>query len=102
MTSIASPTAVRPVMMPPDEGAPAPRSVDVSVVIPVYNEADNLHELVERVGAALLPTGRSFELLLIDDGSSDASREILRSLAEAHPWLRPLLLIRHYGQSTAL
>ena len=102
MTSIASPTASRLDIVPVAGGAPAPQPVDVSVVIPVYNEADNLHELVERVGAALLPTGRSFELLLIDDGSSDASREILGSLAAAHPWLRPLLLIRNYGQSTAL
>jgi len=102
MTSIASPTASRPDIVPVAGGVPAPQPVDVSVVIPVYNEADNLHELVERVGAALLPTGRSFELLLIDDGSSDASREILGSLAAAHPWLRPLLLIRNYGQSTAL
>jgi len=91
-------------------GRQAPRSrssgtgrvLDVSVVIPVYNEAENLKELVQRVGAALLPTGRTFELLLVDDGSNDGSREILRSLAAAHPWLRPLVLIRNYGQSTAL
>jgi len=74
----------------------------VSVVIPVYNEADNLRELVERVGAALAPTGRSFELILVDDGSADGSAEILRSLAATHPWLRPFVLIRNYGQSTAL
>lgn len=77
-------------------------ALDVSVVIPVYNEAENLSELVERVGAALLPTGRSFELLLVDDGSADESRRILRGLAAARPWLRPLVLIRNYGQSTAL
>jgi glycosyltransferase involved in cell wall biosynthesis len=76
--------------------------IDVSVVIPVYNEADNLRELVERVGQALAPTGRVYELLLIDDGSSDDSRRILGALAESHRWLRPLILIRNYGQSTAL
>ncbi len=75
---------------------------DVSIVIPVYNEADNLHELVERVGAAMTPTGRAFELLVVDDGSSDRSRAMLGELAGARPWLRPLLLIRNYGQSTAL
>jgi glycosyltransferase involved in cell wall biosynthesis len=77
-------------------------AVDVSVVIPVYNEAENLRDLVERVGQALAPTGRRFELLLIDDGSADDSRRILQELARSHPWLRPLLLIRNYGQSTAL
>jgi len=78
------------------------RALAVSVVIPVFNEAENLRELVDRVAAALMPTGRSFELLLVDDGSSDGSAEILRSLAAAHSWLHPLLLIRNYGQSTAL
>jgi glycosyltransferase involved in cell wall biosynthesis len=76
--------------------------IDVSVVIPVYNEAENLEELVQRVGAALLPTGLSFELILIDDGSSDGSRRMLDMLAAQHEWLRPLALIRNYGQSTAL
>jgi glycosyltransferase involved in cell wall biosynthesis len=83
-------------------GAQAQAAVDVSVVIPVYNEAENLRELVERVGAALAATGRSFELLLVDDGSSDDSRRLLAELAGTRPWLRPLLLIRNYGQSTAL
>jgi glycosyltransferase involved in cell wall biosynthesis len=101
MTSTALPTAFRP-SGPAPAGGTAPRSVDVSVVIPVYNESENLRELVERVGAALLPTGRSFELLLIDDGSKDDSRAILQALAVGHAWLRPLLLIRNYGQSTAL
>jgi len=78
------------------------RVVDVSVVIPVYNEAENLRELVDRVAKALAPTGRSFELLLVDDGSSDGSTEMLRSLSATQPWLRPLMLIRNYGQSTAL
>lgn len=78
------------------------RGVGVSIVIPVYNEAENLRELVERVGSALLPTGRCFELVVVDDGSSDGSANILRSLAPAKPWLHPLVLIRNYGQSTAL
>ncbi len=78
------------------------RALEVSVVIPVYNEAENLKELVDRVAKALGPTGRSFELILVDDGSSDGSVEILRSLAATHPWLHPFMLIRNYGQSTAL
>jgi len=77
-------------------------AVDVSVVIPVFNEAENLRELVERVGQALAPCGRSFELLLVDDGSGDGSRALLAGLAGTYPWLRPLALIRNYGQSTAL
>jgi glycosyltransferase involved in cell wall biosynthesis len=74
----------------------------VSVVIPVYNEEDNLPDLVERVGRALQPSGRSFELICVDDGSRDGSAQVLAQLAEANAWLTPLYLIRNYGQSAAL
>jgi glycosyltransferase involved in cell wall biosynthesis len=74
----------------------------VSVVIPVYNEAENVPDLVERVGAALSRSRRSFELICVDDGSRDASAALLHELAATRPWLRPLFLIRNYGQSAAL
>jgi glycosyltransferase involved in cell wall biosynthesis len=79
-----------------------PAHPHVSVVIPIYNEEDNLADLVERVGAALAASGRSFELVLVDDGSRDDSAAILAELARARSWLRPLYLIRNYGQSAAL
>ncbi|TSE34229.1 glycosyltransferase family 2 protein [Tepidimonas charontis] len=75
---------------------------DVSVVIPVFNEFDNLRDLVQRVGAALEPTGWTFELLCIDDGSTDGSAALLAQLAGQYPWLHPVALARNYGQSTAL
>ncbi|WP_334133474.1 glycosyltransferase family 2 protein [Tepidimonas sp.] len=81
---------------------PVDRAPDVSVVIPVYNEHDNLRELVQRVGAALGPTGWTFELLCVDDGSTDGSAALLAELARDHPWLHPVILARNYGQSTAL
>jgi len=74
----------------------------VSIVIPVYNEAENLRDLVDQVQQAMDAQPRSYELLLVDDGSRDGSRALLRELAAARPWLRPLSLIRNYGQSTAL
>src|SRR5262245_64141073 len=74
----------------------------VSVVIPIYNEEENLPELVERVGHALLRAGRSFELICVDDGSKDDSAAVLAELAAARSWLKPLYLIRNYGQSAAL
>jgi glycosyltransferase involved in cell wall biosynthesis len=76
--------------------------LDVSIVIPVYNEVDNLPELVDRVQQALLPTGRSFELICIDDGSRDGSDRALARLATEREWLRPVYLARNYGQSSAL
>ncbi len=81
--------------------APAARP-SVSIVIPVFNEHENLQELVARIEAAMTPTGRAFELILIDDGSSDGSQSVLSELARERAWLRPLALIRNYGQSTAL
>lgn len=74
----------------------------LSVVIPVYNEADNLLDLVTRVHDALAAADLSFELICVDDGSRDGSARLLEQLAAERPWLRPVYLIRNYGQSTAL
>ena len=74
----------------------------VSIVIPVYNEEANLRELVDRVAAAMQPSGADFELILVDDGSRDGSARLLDELAADRPWLNPLKLIRNYGQSVAL
>jgi len=76
--------------------------LQVSVVIPVYNEEANLADLVTRVGAAMQRSGKSFELILVDDGSRDGSATALEALAADRPWLKPLYLIRNYGQSAAL
>lgn len=72
----------------------------ISVVVPVYNEEANVAELADRVSAALAP--REFELVVVDDGSRDGTAEALAALAATRPWLRPLYLIRNYGQSAAL
>jgi len=86
----------------PEEAAEASARPSVSIVIPLFNEHENLPELVARIEQAMTPTGRVFELILVDDGSSDGSQSILSALARERPWLRPLALIRNYGQSTAL
>jgi glycosyltransferase involved in cell wall biosynthesis len=77
-------------------------ALQVSVVIPVYNEEANLADLVARVGSAMQRSGKSFELICIDDGSRDGSALALDALAADRPWLKPLYLIRNYGQSAAL
>jgi glycosyltransferase involved in cell wall biosynthesis len=84
----------------PVEPATTSPGPTVSVVIPVFNEVKNLPELVDRVQAAL--TGHDFELVLVDDGSSDGSAKLIEGLASSRAWLQPVLLIRNYGQSTAL
>lgn len=92
-----------------NEPVPLPRETavvgeppNVSVVIPIYNEAENLADLVTKVHDAVAPTGRSFELICVDDGSRDGSARMLETLAAERAWLKPVYLIRNYGQSTAL
>ncbi len=82
--------------------AAALSGASVSIVIPVYNEEANLCDLVERVGTAMSKSGASYELILVDDGSRDGSAALLEELAAARQWLKPLQLIRNYGQSVAL
>jgi len=79
----------------------------ISIVIPLFNEVDTIPRLVAAVGAALetYPDSKhqvGFELILVDDGSRDGSRQALGKLQAEIPWLKCLSLIRNYGQSTAL
>jgi glycosyltransferase involved in cell wall biosynthesis len=74
----------------------------VSVVVPMHNEVDNVAPLVGSIERALVHADRRFELILVDDGSTDGSDERLEALAATRPWLHPLYLKRNYGQSTAL
>jgi glycosyltransferase involved in cell wall biosynthesis len=89
-------------VLPLSPPLPLSALVQVSVVIPIYNEEANVAELVARVGAALQRTGKSYELICVDDGSRDGSAALLEALAAERPWLKPLYLIRNYGQSAAL
>lgn len=74
----------------------------VSIVIPIYNEIENVDELVARIDQALSPHGLVFEAILIDDGSKDGTGVRLAELAATRPWLKPIYLARNYGQSTAM
>ena len=77
-------------------------TVDVSVVVPAYNEADSLPELVDRVRAVLSPRVHSWEIVIVDDGSTDGTRDVLKSLASRVPELRYRSFLRNYGKSAAL
>lgn len=77
---------------------PAP---ELSVVVPLLNEEANVAELVEQIGNAL-GGFRSWELILVDDGSVDRTPAILSQLAARDDRIRPLRLAKRYGQSTAM
>jgi glycosyltransferase involved in cell wall biosynthesis len=81
---------------------PQQLAVDVSVVVPVYNSQDTLVELVERLEAVLSDPAHRFEVVLVNDGSSDGSWQAITRLAEQYGWVRGLDLMRNYGQHNAL
>jgi glycosyltransferase involved in cell wall biosynthesis len=81
--------------------APAP-APEISVVLPVFDEAGNLHALAGELLPVVRGLGRTFEVLFVDDGSRDGSSEILRELAGTHPEIAVWRLDRNRGLSSAL
>ncbi|CAN5357540.1 glycosyltransferase family 2 protein [soil metagenome] len=78
------------------------RATAISVVLPVRNECGNLPILLSEIESAIVSMNRSFEVIAVDDGSTDGSRELLLKLADTCPHLRVICLRRNYGQAAAL
>jgi glycosyltransferase involved in cell wall biosynthesis len=76
--------------------------VDLSIVIPLYNEEESVDALYEEVTAAAESLDRDYELLLVDDGSRDATRAKLRALCERDPRVKAVFFRRNYGQTAAI
>jgi glycosyltransferase involved in cell wall biosynthesis len=76
--------------------------IEISVVVPVYNEEGNLPLLIPKLVEVLKGLGRSYEMIFVDDRSSDGSRKILLERASQYPSLRILRLKENRGLSTAL
>jgi hypothetical protein len=79
-----------------------PWSPECSVVVPLKDESESLPELVNRITATLRAEGRRFEVILVDDGSTDDSWSVLCALCGDHPELRGMRLRRNFGKATAL
>jgi glycosyltransferase involved in cell wall biosynthesis len=74
----------------------------LSIVVPLFNEVDTIHELHTRLTEVLLLIGLSSEIVYVDDGSSDGTAEALAAIAERDPRVRFMPLARNYGQTAAL
>ena len=73
----------------------------LSLVIPCYNEEENVPTLLQRVEAALTLTGKPFEVIIVDDGSTDSTPRLLAEAMAVKPWLRVMRMAKNGGQSAA-
>ncbi|GHE30609.1 glycosyltransferase family 2 protein [Sphingobacterium griseoflavum] len=76
--------------------------MDISVVIPLYNEEESLPELTEWIHRVMLANQFSYEIVLVDDGSRDKSWEVIQKLKAQHPAIIAIKFRRNYGKSAAL
>lgn len=76
--------------------------LDISVVVPLYNEAESLPELAAWIDRVMRENGFSYEVILIDDGSSDGSWNVVEELKKQYPAIRGIGFARNYGKSAAL
>ena len=76
--------------------------MDLSIVVPLYNEAESLPELSDWIHRVLSSNKLSYELILVDDGSTDGSWDQIVSLKKRYPQIRGVRFRRNYGKSAAL
>jgi glycosyltransferase involved in cell wall biosynthesis len=74
----------------------------VSVVLPIHNESESLEELVQRLSQTFNKLAQDFEIVMVDDGSSDGSLDKIKSIANTNSKVRVIELARNYGQTAAL
>lgn len=75
---------------------------DLSIVVPVYNEEESVPHLCEAIVAAVKPLGKSYEIVLVDDGSSDSSWSVMCAEAKKHAHLKLIRFRRNFGQTPAM
>lgn len=76
--------------------------ITYSIVAPIYNELENIPELYRRVSEVMSLTGEPWELILVDDGSTDGSTEAIRALAREDECVRPVIFARNFGHQIAI
>src|SRR5262245_57910238 len=83
-------------------GAHSKESLDLSIVIPLYNEVESVGQLVDSIEKEMSGLGRSWELIFVDDGSTDGTLEKLRAVCREHSSVRVIRLRRNFGQTAAM
>ena len=76
--------------------------LDISVVVPIYNEAESIETLIQAIAHAVTQTNLSYEIICVDDGSKDGSTQVLTDLARRRIDLKAIILRRNYGQTPAM
>lgn len=76
--------------------------MELSIVIPVYNEEENVEPLIQEINAAVRPLGKPYEIVVVDDGSRDATFSVLARLHLRDSCLRVVRLKRNFGQTAAI
>jgi glycosyltransferase involved in cell wall biosynthesis len=79
-----------------------PNDVELSLVIPAYNEQETIKALLQRISEVFKDTSCRFEVIIVDDGSADKTLPLLKSAQKEHPWLRVLTFDRNHGQTAAM
>ena len=76
--------------------------MDLSIVVPLYNEFENVEELYQRIETAVQKLSLTYEIIFVDDGSTDKTWQVIEKLKETLPQLKGIRLRRNYGQTSAM
>ncbi|RME04614.1 MAG: glycosyltransferase [Planctomycetota bacterium] len=86
----------------PSTSASPSQDLELSIVVPIYNEKENIQPFFEELKSVLDGYKKSYEIIFIDDGSADGSTELLEELAKQHPAVKVVVFRRNFGQTAAM